>query len=84
MATLELSLILACYNEEELFESSCREILATLDELGRPFEIVFVDDCSRDRTRDLIAAFVADHPEVDTQMVLHEANRGRGRECRRP
>ncbi len=78
MAQPELSLVLACYNEERLFDSSCREILATLGEFGRPFEIIFVDDCSRDGTRDLIAAFVAAHPQLETQVLLHETNRGRG------
>ena len=54
------------------------EILFTLGELGRSFEIIFVDDHSQDRTRDLISAFVGGHPELDTQVVLHETNRGRG------
>ncbi len=78
MAIPELSLVLACYDEEGLFESSCREILSTLEELRRSFEIIFVDDDSRDHTRDLISAFVGAHPQVDTQVVLHETNRGRG------
>jgi len=78
VAIPELSLVLACYDEGGLFESSCREILATLEELRRSFEIIFVDDDSRDHTRDLISAFVGAHPEVDTQVVLHETNRGRG------
>ena len=78
MTAPELSLVLACYNEERLFDESCREILATLRELGRTFEIVFVDDCSRDATRELIARFVDAHPDVATQVILHEVNRGRG------
>src|SRR6266567_23592 len=41
-----LSLVLACYNEEEILAESFRTIRETLDELGRPWEIVFVDDVS--------------------------------------
>ena len=73
-----VSVVLACYNEEEILLSSFAEIKDTLDGLGRPYEIVFVDDVSRDRTRDLIASIVAAHPDVRIQVLLHEANRGRG------
>ncbi len=73
-----LSLVLACYNEEEVLEASCADILETLDDLGRPWEIVFVDDMSQDRTRELLDRFVAGHPDRDLRVILHERNRGRG------
>ena len=73
-----VSVVLACYNEEEILLSSFAEIKDTLDGLGRPYEIVFVDDVSRDRTRELIGSIVAAHPAVDIKVLLHEANRGRG------
>ena len=73
-----VSVVLACYNEEEILLSSFAEIKDTLDGLGRPYEIVFVDDVSRDRTRELIARIVAAHPGTDIQVLLHEKNRGRG------
>jgi glycosyltransferase AglD len=73
-----LSVVLACYNEEEILASSFAEIHEELEGLGRPYEIVFVDDVSRDRTREIIRGLVADHPRVRTQVILHETNRGRG------
>src|SRR5688500_8868688 len=73
-----VSVVLACYNEEEILLSSFAEIKDTLDGLGRPYEIVFVDDASRDRTRELISQIVAAHPATAMQVVLHEKNRGRG------
>ena len=73
-----LSVVLACYNEEEILASSFAEIHEELEGLGRPYEIVFVDDLSRDRTREIIRGLVADHPRVRTQVILHETNRGRG------
>jgi glycosyltransferase involved in cell wall biosynthesis len=76
--TPEVSVVLACYNEEPHLAASFAEIAATLDESRRPYEIVFVDDCSRDRTRQVIESLVASHPQVATQVLLHEANRGRG------
>jgi glycosyltransferase involved in cell wall biosynthesis len=48
-----------------------------LEETHRPYEIVFVDDVSRDRTREIIAALVKAHPTT-VRALLHEKNTGRG------
>jgi len=77
-STPYVSLVLACYNEEEVLEESVAEILETLRDLGRPWEILFVDDVSRDRTRELLARIVAAHPGEDLRVILHERNQGRG------
>lgn len=74
----ELSLILPCYNEHPVFENSAHEILATLEHTSFSYEIIFVDDCSRDDTRTLIEAFIAAHPEVHLKRIFHETNQGRG------
>ena len=74
----DVSVVLACYNEEPVLEGSFAEIRATLDQLRRPYEIVFVDDVSSDRTREIIAGLVKAHPQIATQVLLHERNRGRG------
>ncbi|HEY7510513.1 MAG TPA: glycosyltransferase [Vicinamibacteria bacterium] len=73
-----VSVVLACYNEEQILARSFEEIRDTLDNLGRPYEILFVDDVSRDRTREIIAAIVAAHPSLDLRVILHEKNQGRG------
>jgi len=73
-----LSLVLACYNEEEILAESFETIRETLDGLGRPYEIVFVDDVSRDRTREILREIVAKNPDLSLNVVLHETNKGRG------
>ncbi len=73
-----LSLVLACYNEAEHLEQSFTEIKDTLEQARFPFEILFVDDVSRDRTREIVAKLVADHPQLALRTILHERNRGRG------
>lgn len=71
-------MVVACYNEEALLAASFAELKDTLQGLGRPYEVVFVDDCSRDRTREVIRRLVEENPEVPIRVVLHERNRGRG------
>jgi len=73
-----VSVVLACYNEAEILESSFAEIVDTLENMGRSFEILLVDDVSRDRTREIIRALVAGHPGLDLRVLLHERNQGRG------
>ncbi len=72
-----MSVVIACYNEEETLERSFAEIREVLDEMQRPYEILFVDDVSRDRTREIIANLAAAHPET-VRVLLHETNQGRG------
>ena len=50
-AAAHLSLVLACYNEAEHLEASFAEIRETLEQAAWPFEVIFVDDVSRDGTR---------------------------------
>jgi glycosyltransferase involved in cell wall biosynthesis len=73
-----LSLVLACYNEAEHLEQSFAEIRNTLTQVPFPFEVIFVDDASRDRTRELLAGIVAAHPDLCLRTILHERNHGRG------
>lgn len=75
---VDVSLVLACYNEESLFEESVREIIEVLDRTNYTYELIFVDDCSRDRTRELIDRLVEQHPNVRIQKLFHEENKGRG------
>jgi glycosyltransferase involved in cell wall biosynthesis len=74
----EISIVVACYNEEETLRASFEEIRETLDDFGRRYEIVFVDDVSRDRTREILAAIVAENPDLEIQVLLHDQNQGRG------
>jgi len=73
-----LSLVLACYNEAQHLAASVDEILETLGQTSWPFEVLFVDDASRDRTREILRGIVAAHPGTDLKLILHEVNRGRG------
>jgi hypothetical protein len=73
-----LSLVLACYNEAEHIRASFAEIRDTLEQAGWPFEVVFVDDVSRDGTPEILDEIAAAHPRRDLRVIRHERNRGRG------
>jgi len=73
-----LSLVLACYNEAQHIRESFAEIRDTLEHAGFSFEVVFVDDRSRDGTPEILDAIVAAHPQLALRVIRHESNRGRG------
>ncbi len=74
----DLSLVLACYNEESILERSVGEIFRVLDSLRLVSEVIFVDDASRDRTSAVIDRIVAANPERDLRKIEHVQNVGRG------
>ncbi|MBA3777695.1 MAG: glycosyltransferase family 2 protein [Chloroflexi bacterium] len=73
----ELSFFFPAHNEEENIEALVAEALAALPSLAERFEIIAVDDGSRDRTPELADRLAAEHANV-VRVVHHEANRGYG------
>lgn len=60
-----ISIVVPCFNEEEVIRQTATRLRALCD--GMPslrWEIVFVDDGSRDRTRELLRALAAEDPRV--------------------
>lgn len=54
MNKFNVSLVLPCYNESEIFENSVERIIKTLKRSGYTWEIIFVEDQSSDDTVELI------------------------------
>ena len=57
------SVVAPIYNEESLIEEFYRRVHAVMESLGEPWELVLVDDGSRDRSPDLLDQFHAQDPE---------------------
>jgi glycosyltransferase involved in cell wall biosynthesis len=76
---IDLSLVVACYNEEPVLEESIRQTVEILDAMCWTYEIIFVDDCSKDRTRELIEKLVEEFPGRNFRKLYHTSNQGRGR-----
>jgi glycosyltransferase involved in cell wall biosynthesis len=71
-----LSLVLPAHNEEANIEAVVTESLRTLPAFTDRFEIIVVDDGSRDRTAEIVRRLAADDARV--RLVQHERNRGYG------
>ena len=62
--TPELSIVVPLYNEEESLPLLVERLLAVLRPLGRPFELVLVDDGSSDATAVVLRRLAAATPEL--------------------
>ncbi|MBR2642087.1 MAG: bifunctional glycosyltransferase family 2/GtrA family protein [Lentisphaeria bacterium] len=70
-----LSLIVPCYNEESTLEGIVDRILK-LQSNDLKLQIVIVDDCSSDKSRDVAEKLAAVHPEI--KLAFHAVNQGKG------
>ena len=75
---LDLSLVIACYNEEPLLEKSVNEIFRILDTTRWNYELIFVDDLSRDKTREIIGRIIGAYKDKRIKKIFHDKNVGRG------
>ena len=71
----EVSVIVPVYNEEAVLPALFRRLYPALDTLGHPYEVIFVDDGSRDRSPALLAEQFRARPDV-TRVVLLNGNFG--------
>jgi glycosyltransferase involved in cell wall biosynthesis len=71
-----LTVAIPCYNEEAIVEASYRRLKEACEAQGVEYEIIFGDDGSLDRTRELIEGLDAEDPHV--RLTSHFPNRGAG------
>jgi dolichol-phosphate mannosyltransferase len=72
----QLSIVVPAFNEAGHVREHLRRITAVVESLGRPFEVILVDDGSRDATAAEADAAARDDARI--AVVRHGANEGKG------
>jgi len=67
---MKVSVVIPVYNEKD----TIRELYRCVQAVDLDKEIVLVDDCSTDGTRDILPTLAGDN----TRVVMHERNMGKG------
>ena len=75
MNTIQLSVIIPVYNEEEGLQALFDRLYPALDKLGVTYEILFVNDGSRDRSSAILREQFQKRPDV-TRVILFQGNFG--------
>jgi undecaprenyl-phosphate 4-deoxy-4-formamido-L-arabinose transferase len=66
----EISVVIPVFNEEKGLPVLFARLFPALDALRRPYEVVFVDDGSSDRSVEVLRAAVQEHPDRARAVVL--------------
>ncbi len=74
----KLSIIIPAYNEERTIHLILEKVfdVKLLDDIEK--EIIIVDDCSADNTRDRIEEIIKENPQQSIKLFHHEINQGKG------
>ncbi|MCC6068077.1 glycosyltransferase [Ferrovum sp. PN-J185] len=75
MTAVKLSVVIPVYNEEEGLQALFDRLYPALDKLNRSYEIIFINDGSRDRSPALLREQFELRPDV-TRVVLLNGNYG--------
>jgi undecaprenyl-phosphate 4-deoxy-4-formamido-L-arabinose transferase len=71
----EVSVVVPVYNEEAVLPALFARLYPALDALGRSYEVIFVNDGSRDRSAALLRAQFEQRPDA-TRVILFNGNFG--------
>jgi glycosyltransferase involved in cell wall biosynthesis len=75
-APLSISVVLPAYNEEPNVAQAIAQAVAAMQHIGADYEIIVVDDGSRDNTAVVVEGLVPSTPGL--RLVRHPVNRGYG------
>jgi undecaprenyl-phosphate 4-deoxy-4-formamido-L-arabinose transferase len=59
-----ISIVIPVYNEEGNLENLFSRLFPVMEQMSKPFEILFTDDGSRDRSLAILKQIAAEHPQV--------------------
>lgn len=71
------SVCIPCYNEEENVVAMAEAVIAQLEPTGEPFDILFIDNASADRTVALVREMAARDPRI--RLIVNVRNFGQMR-----
>ncbi|MGN6646793.1 MAG: glycosyltransferase family 2 protein [Cytophaga sp.] len=76
--TQTLSIVIPAYNEERTIHLILNKVLEVQLINGLQKEIILVNDCSKDNTKDTIEKYITAHPGHNIVLYNHAVNQGKG------
>jgi len=73
---LDISFFIPCYNEELHVLGAIEKIIWVSHKLGLSHEILVFDDCSQDRTVEVVKSYQDANPRAPVRLFVNEVNRG--------
>ncbi len=74
----ELSVFFPAYNEEKNIGPTVEKAIKVLEEITPKWEIIVIDDGSKDRTGQVVKRLIKKYSQYDIKLITHTPNRGYG------
>jgi len=73
----KVSIVIPMYNEQAHIRVSLEEVVYTFDNFGCEYEIIAVDDASKDDTLKIVQLFAKEHSQIIVRRNMHNYGKGR-------
>ena len=75
-SALDFTAFVSCYNEADLIVQTLDDIRAALGQVGLSYEIIVIDDCTKDDSAERIRKYIGEHPADRLILRRNLANQG--------
>jgi glycosyltransferase involved in cell wall biosynthesis len=72
----DITLFVSCYNERDFITATLETVRRAMTGLGLTYDIVVIDDASRDGSPELIRQYIAEHPACNIVFRQNAVNKG--------
>lgn len=73
---IDLTIFVSCYNEEIFIIDTLDVIIKAMALVHKTYEIIIIDDGSKDRSVALIQSYMETHPDVNIILRVNKKNKG--------
>lgn len=73
---LDLTIFVSCYNEEVFIVDTLNTIVDAMKSVNKTYEIIVIDDCSKDHSLELVKTYIEQHPEINIILRANIKNKG--------
>lgn len=75
---IDITFFVPCYNEEDNVIKTINTILAAVGETKLNYQILIIDDHSKDKTVELVKEYMRNNPDVHIELKVNQINHGLG------
>jgi glycosyltransferase involved in cell wall biosynthesis len=72
----DITILVPCYNEEGNIIDTFNTVTSALSKVKLSWEIIVIDDASKDKSKELISRYMEEHPEHSIRLMARKENIG--------
>jgi glycosyltransferase involved in cell wall biosynthesis len=73
---IDITVLITCYNEEPYILDTIENVVGALQDAGGSYEVIVVDDVSKDHSVQRVREYIARHPGIPVRLHINPKNRG--------